>query len=138
MPGSGPFARYCADLRTHIRMRAPVKGLMAMSESTPPPPPPPPPPPGGGYGSGGTPPPPPPGGGGGYGSGGGYESAPPPPPGYGQGPGYGPPPGNNTKAIWALVLGILGLLCCGILGIPAIILGKQAQKEIDSSGGMQT
>ena len=106
---------------------------MAMSDSTPPPPP-----PGGGYGSGSTPPPPPPGGGGGYGSGGGYESAPPPPPGYGQGPGYGPSPGNNSKAIWALVLGILGLLCCGILGIPAIILGKQAQKEIDSSGGMQT
>ena len=86
----------------------------------------------------GTPPPPPPPGGG-YGSGGGYEPAPPPPPGYGQPPGYGgQPPGTNKKAIWALVLGILGLLCCGILGIPALILGKQAQKEIDTSGGMQT
>ena len=75
----------------------------------------------------------------GTGSGGGYEPAPPPPPGYGQGPGYGgQPPGTNKKAIWALVLGILGLLCCGILGIPAIILGKQAQNEIDTSGGMQT
>jgi hypothetical protein len=95
---------------------------MAMSGSTPPPPPPPPP------------------------GGGGYDSAPPPPPGYGgPGPGgygsggYGPPPGNNSKSIWALVLGILGLLCCGFFtGIPAIILGKQAQNEIDGSGGMQS
>ena len=93
-----------------------------MSGTTPPPPD------GGGYGS--APPPPP--------DGGGYGSAPPPPPGYGPGPGgYGATPGNNSKAIWALVLGILGLLCCGLLGIPAIILGKQAQNEIDASGGMQ-
>jgi uncharacterized protein DUF4190 len=82
---------------------------MAMSASTPPPP-----------------------------DGGGYGSAPPPPPGYGPGPGgYGAPVGNNSKAIWALVLGILGILCCGILGIPAIILGKQAQNEIDGTGGAQ-
>ncbi len=82
--------------------------------------------------SGTTPPPP---------GGGGYDSAPPPPPpGYGPGPGggYGGPVGNNSKSIWALVLGILGILCCGILGIPAIILGKQAQGEIDSSGGAQS
>jgi hypothetical protein len=88
-----------------------------MSDSTPPPPPPTGPPPGGGYGS----------------------TPPPPPPGYGPGPGgYGAPPGNNSKAIWSLVLGILGILCCGILGIPALILGKQAQNEIDRSGGTQT
>jgi Domain of unknown function (DUF4190) len=37
------------------------------------------------------------------------------------------------------VLGIIGLLCCGFFtGIPAIILGKQSQKEIDSSAGTQT
>ena len=75
---------------------------------------------------------------GGYGPppGGGYGSAPPPPPGYGYG---GQPPGSNKKAIWALVLGILGLLCCGFFtGIPALILGKQAQSEIDASGGQQT
>jgi Domain of unknown function (DUF4190) len=109
---------------------------MAMSDSTPPPPPQEP-PPGGGY----NPPPggynPPPGGynppPGGYGS-----TPPPPPPGYGAAPGYGPPVGNNSKAIWALVLGILGLLCCGFFtGIPAIILGKQAQNEIDRTGGAQ-
>ena len=68
---------------------------------------------------------------------GGYDSAPPPPPGYG---GYGSQPaGNNKKAIWSLVLGILGIVCCGFFtGIPALILGKQAQSEIDASGGQQT
>jgi hypothetical protein len=90
--------------------------------------------------SGSTPPPPPGPPGDQYPpSGGGYGSAPPPPPGYGgYGGGYGQPPKNSTKAIWALVLGILGILCCGVLGIPALILGKQAQKEIDASGGAQT
>ncbi len=90
------------------------------------------PPPGGGYGS--APPPPP---GGGYGS----APPPPPPPGYGPGPGGPgvPPAGNNTKSVWALVLGILGLLCCGFFtGIPAIILGRQGQKEIDATGGAQS
>jgi len=98
---------------------------MAMSDSGGYTPPPPPGPPGDQY---------PP-------AGGGYGSAPPPPPGYGGyggGPGYGAPK-NNSKAIWALVLGILGLLCCGFFtGIPAIILGKQSQNEIDRSGGVQT
>jgi hypothetical protein len=104
---------------------------MAMSDNAPPPPPPPQePPPGGGYG--------PP-------AGGGYGAPPPPPPpgyggygGYGGAGGYGPPK-NNSKAIWALVLGILGLLCCGFFtGIPAIILGKQGQNEIDRSNGTQS
>ena len=54
------------------------------------------------------------------------------------GGGYGGPPKTNSKSIWALVLGILGMLCCGVLGIPALILGKQAQNEIDASGGTQT
>jgi hypothetical protein len=68
---------------------------------------------------------------------------PPPPPGYGGAPGYGQPfaspPKSNGKALWAMILGILGLVCCGfIAGIPAIILGKQAQNEIDASGGFQT
>jgi len=30
----------------------------------------------------------------------------------------------SGQAVTALVLGILGLVCCGLLGIPAIILGK--------------
>lgn len=84
-----------------------------MSENAPPPPPP----------SGGMPP--------GEGSGG--YGAPPPVGGYGYAQSA-----TNKKAIWALVLGILGLVLCGFLaGIPAIILGKMAQNEIDVSGGAQ-
>ena len=40
---------------------------------------------------------------------------------------------------WSLVLGILGLVCCGfIAGIPALILGNSAKKEIAASGGAET
>jgi hypothetical protein len=59
---------------------------------------------------------------------------PPPPPQYGQSPYGAVPQGTNQKAIWSLVLGILGLLCCGPLGIGAIILGRSAQNEIAQSG----
>ena len=60
----------------------------------------------------------------------------PPPPGGG---GYGQPPQTNQKALWSMILGILGLICCGFLtGIPALILGNLAKKEISASGGMQT
>ncbi len=59
---------------------------------------------------------------------------PPPPPGAG---GY--PPQTNQKALWAMILGILSLVLCGIFaGVAAIILGNSAQKEIAGSGGMQT
>lgn len=86
-------------------------------------------------------PPPPPSGGNPPGGGAGGYGAPPPPGGYG-GPappgGYGAQAGSNKKSVWALVLGILGLLCCGFFtGIPAIILGRSAQSEIDASGGAQ-
>lgn len=68
--------------------------------------------------------------------GGGY-SAPPPPPGY-----YGGQPGGpmfggtekNNLGVWALVLGILGLVCCGIFtAIPAVILGNKS-KEAAAQG----
>lgn len=58
-------------------------------------------------------------------------------------PAHGQPaaPGSaptNQKAIWALVLGIVGLLCCGIFtAIPALIVGIMANKEIGASGGYQ-
>ena len=46
---------------------------------------------------------------------------------------------NNQKALWAMVLGILGIVCCPLIaGIPAIVLGKQAQREIDASGVVQS
>ena len=65
-------------------------------------------------------------------------SEPPPPPQYGAPPPPmgGAPQKNNPKAIWALVLGILGVVCCGFFtGIPALILGNMAKKEIDSGNG---
>jgi hypothetical protein len=37
-----------------------------------------------------------------------------------------------------MILGIVSLVCCGLLaGIPAIILGHIAKNEIDASGGTQ-
>jgi putative exporter of polyketide antibiotics len=56
------------------------------------------------------------------------------------GGGYGyAAPQTNQKAIWALVTGILGIVCCGLLaGIPALILGNSAKKEIAASGGAQS
>ncbi|WP_395658815.1 DUF4190 domain-containing protein [Nocardioides sp.] len=67
-----------------------------------------------------------------------YSEPPPPPPQYGapQPPYGGAPQKTNGKAIWSLVLGIVGLVCCGfIAGIPAIILGNMAKKEIDAGQG---
>lgn len=96
---------------------------------------PPPPPESGGYGEQPD----------GAGQPGGYGYPPPPPPGQ-YGGGYGPPPGSgptSTKAVWALVLGILGLplaLCCsvlGLVGIASILLGRSARREIAASGGSQ-
>lgn len=60
---------------------------------------------------------------------------PPPPPGPG---GYAAPQ-SNQKALWSLILGILGIVCCGLFaGIPAIVLGGSATKEIAAAGGAQT
>lgn len=63
---------------------------------------------------------------------------PPPPPPPGAPPQYGPPapavvPGNS-KATTSLVTGIIGLLCCGLLGIVAIVTGKQATTEAAVAG----
>ncbi len=93
----------------------------------------------------------------------GYGAPPPPPPGYGGpgyggpgsggpgygGPGYGGPPAggppqNSSKAVAALVVGILSPilgLCCaiiGLVGIVAVVLGRNAQKEILASNGRLT
>lgn len=65
-------------------------------------------------------------------------AGPPPPPDASGGYGYAQPK-TNQKAIWSLVLGILGLVCCGFFaGIPALILGNMAKKEIAASGGAET
>ncbi len=48
-------------------------------------------------------------------------------------------PQTNQKALWSMILGIVGLICCGLFaGIPALILGNMAKKEIAASGGAQT
>ena len=61
---------------------------------------------------------------------------PPPPPGvphqYGM-PAQGPVPGNS-KATTSLITGILGILCCGLLGIVAVVTGKQAVAEAAVAG----
>jgi hypothetical protein len=56
-----------------------------------------------------------------------------PPPPYGM---YAPPPPTPSSAVWALVLGILSLVMCGFLtGIPAIIVGRSAMREVDAAQG---
>jgi hypothetical protein len=117
-----------------------------MSDTTPPPPEP------GGSGSGDTPgevpgatppgygvpppppPPPPPGYGGSVYGAPGYDAAAPGygASGYGGAPGYGGspaggPPQNSSKAVAALVVGIV-----------AVVLGNSARKEIAASGGRLT
>lgn len=56
-----------------------------------------------------------------------------PQPGYQQAH-YGMPQ-KQSQATTALVLGILGLLCCGFLAPVAWILGQKSVREIDASGG---
>ena len=68
---------------------------------------------------------------------------PPPPPGappqYGAAPQYGAPasPPGSSKATTSLVTGIIGILCCGLLGIVAIVTGKQATAEAAAVGYAQ-
>jgi hypothetical protein len=72
-----------------------------------------------------------------------YPPYPPPPvgPGFGQ---PGPPgpqagPKNDVRAVIALVLGLLSMMCMGLFaGIPAIVIGAMSRKEIDRSQGALT
>jgi len=47
------------------------------------------------------------------------------------------PPSNDGKAIASLVLGILSLVACfgALTGIPAVVLGVMARRDIKNSGG---
>ncbi|HSE70500.1 MAG TPA: DUF4190 domain-containing protein [Nocardioidaceae bacterium] len=58
--------------------------------------------------------------------------------GYGQAPGY-PPPGpyapDHPKATTVLVLGILGIVVCGVIAPFAWVMGRQTLAEIDGSHG---
>ena len=60
---------------------------------------------------------------------------PPPPPGGGYGapqPAYGGGQAEHPQGTTILVLGIVGLVCCGIAAIVAWIMGNKAQAEIDA------
>lgn len=63
------------------------------------------------------------------------QPPPPQPPQQTWQPGYAPPPPNHPQAITVLVLGILGLVVCGILGPFAWIMGNRVVREIDASRG---
>lgn len=44
---------------------------------------------------------------------------------------HGPVPNEqkNQLAVWALILGIVSIVCCGLVtGIPAILVGRAAEK----------
>ncbi len=68
---------------------------------------------------------------------GGYPAQP-----YGSGPDpYGPPPKASGKATTSLVLGIASMVvfCLGfVLGIPAIVVGVKARKDIRNGQGRLT
>jgi hypothetical protein len=65
-----------------------------------------------------------------------YDNPPPPPPPQYGAPAPGGAPASHPRATLILVLGILSIPCCGLFtGIPAIILGNNAKKEIAASGG---
>lgn len=52
---------------------------------------------------------------------------------------YGPPPKTSGKATTSLVLGVVSMVCFGFLtGIPAIVVGMRARKEIRLSQGRVT
>lgn len=61
---------------------------------------------------------------------------PPPPYDPAGGSGYQPtPPRDHPQAITALVLGILGVVLCGVLAPFAWVIGGRAVAEIDASQG---
>jgi len=43
-----------------------------------------------------------------------------------------PKSGNSTMAVWAMILGIMSVLCCQILGPVAIVLGAVALSNLKS------
>ena len=48
---------------------------------------------------------------------------------------YGSKPPGSDMATWSLVLGILSLLCIGMLGgIPGIIMGINAKNKLEATG----
>jgi uncharacterized membrane protein YjgN (DUF898 family) len=60
-----------------------------------------------------------------------------PPPGYGPPPSYGgqQPARNHPQATTVLVLGILGIVVCGIIAPFAWVMGNRVVAEIDAARG---
>ena len=50
-------------------------------------------------------------------------------------PAYGPLTPDHPKATTVLVLGILGIVLCGLIAPFAWVMGNQVIREIDASGG---
>ena len=63
---------------------------------------------------------------------------PPPPPNSGYGAGGFGGGGDHPQGTTILILGILGLVCCGPLGIAAWVMGNKAMKEIDANPSAYT
>lgn len=59
---------------------------------------------------------------------------PPPPNAYGQPP-YGFAPQDHPKSVTVLVLGIIGLVVCGLAAPFAWVMGNNVVREIDASNG---
>lgn len=59
-----------------------------------------------------------------------------PPPPYGA-PGYGyvPPPPKHPQAVTVLVLGILGIVVCGLVGPFAWSMGNRVEREMAAAPG---
>jgi len=50
-----------------------------------------------------------------------------------------PAPSRNQKAVWSLILGVLGIWPLMFVGsIVALVLGRMAKSEIRQAGGAQT
>lgn len=65
-----------------------------------------------------------------------YGTPPPADGPYGQQPPYGGQSApTHGPATTALVLGILSLVVCGLLGIPAYVIGRRAEREVLASRG---
>ena len=56
-----------------------------------------------------------------------------PPPGPGQPYYYAPQPPKHPQATTAMILGILGLVLCGVIGPFAWVMGSKAVAEIDAN-----
>jgi hypothetical protein len=66
----------------------------------------------------------------------GQQGYPPPYPAYQPGyQPYGPQQQDHPQATLAMILGIVGVVVCGLTAPFALVIGRRAMNEIDASGG---